>query len=266
MINYTLVEEKLNEEAKKILLFIKEDYYKYMSIKNKSVIDNLIETGKIVEVNQGISHFNDNTLAHGGRTLNDGKIHFYPDVRSFFNTQEAIEKCKKILLHECFHYFIQPDEAELKNDLEKEMASFFVEGLVEKESRKFYENHKEEIDFEKANYGYNINFVNAIQEDLGASNYEIIFSENDYIKNIGKYSSIYRKVLKQKERNLELVAQISKKFPIDMQRRISQKMKNVITKDGNAEEVKEKLKTFEFISKNDIEKLDNLSEEELELE
>ena len=262
MINHSLVEEKLNEEAKKILLLIKEDYYSYMSIKNKSVIDNLIEIGKIVVVNEGISHFNDNTLAHGGRSLRDGKIHFYPDVRGF-DTQEAVEKCKKILLHECFHYFIQPNEKELEDDLEKEMASFFVEGLVEKESRKFYENHKEQICFEKANYGYNINFVNEIQDKLEASSYEIIFSENDYIKNIGKYSSIYRKILKQKERNFEIATEITKRFPTNIKRKILNKMKNMISKDGNAKEVKEKLKIFEFIPIKSIEKLDEDNDREL---
>lgn len=265
MINHSLVEEKLNEEAKKILLLIKKDYYNHMSLKMKQELDDLINTEKVVIVNKGLSHFNDNTLAHGGRSLKDGKIHFYPDVRGF-NTNEAIDKCKKIVLHECLHYFIQPNESELKTELEKEMASFFVEGLVEKESRKFYENHKDEIEFEKANYGYNINFVNEIQNDIGASDYEIVFSEEDYIKNIGKYSSKYKKIVRQKEINLELATEISKKFPKDMRRRVSGKMKNVILKDGNAVEVKEKLKTFEFISEKDIEKLDKISEEELELE
>ena len=265
MINHSLVEEKLNEEAKKILLLIKNDYYDNMSLKMKQVLDDLIDSRKIVIVNKGRSHFNDNTLAHGGRTLKDGKIHFYPDARGF-NTQEAIDKCKKIVLHECFHYFIQPNELELKTELEKEMASFFVEGLVEKESRKFYENHKEEIEFEKANYGYNINFVNEIQNDIGASDYKVVFSEEDYIKDIGKYSTIYRKIQKQKEINLKQITEISKKFPEDMQRRVSQKMKNTIVREGNAIEVKEKLKTFEFISEKDIEKLDKINEEEIELE
>ena len=138
------------------------------------------------------------------------------------------------------------------------MASLFVEGLVEKETRKFYENHKEKIEFEKANYGYNINFVNAIQDSLGASNYDIIFSEDDYIKNIGIYSSVYRKILKQKERNFELVTEIVKKFPIDVQRIMSEKMKNTILKDGNAVVVKEKLKTLDIISNETIEQLDTM--------
>ena len=167
MIDYKSVQEKLNEEAKKILLLIKKDYYSYMSDEKKQILDELID-GQIVIVNQGTSHFNDNTLAHGGRALNDGKIHFYPDVRNF-TTEEAIEVCKGILPHECFHYFIQPDKLRYGSELEKEMSSFYTEGLVEKEARVFFERHQDEIDFEKANYGYNINFVNTIQGRLYSS-------------------------------------------------------------------------------------------------
>ena len=78
--------------------------------------------------------------------------------------------------------------------------------------------------------------------------------------------TIYRKIQKQKEINLKQITEISKKIPEDMQRRVSQKMKNTIVREGNAIEVKEKLKTFEFISEKDIEKLDKINEEEIELE
>ena len=92
MFEYELLEKQLNEDVKKILLLIKQDYYDTFSDKKKELIDNLIEYDKVVIVNQGISHFNDNTLAHGGRALGDGKIHFYPDARKFKSLQEAFVK------------------------------------------------------------------------------------------------------------------------------------------------------------------------------
>ncbi len=51
----------------------------------------------------------------------------------------------------------------LEDNLEKEMASFYTEGLVEREARKFSEKYGSAVPFEKANYGYNINFVNRIK-------------------------------------------------------------------------------------------------------
>lgn len=203
MKDYNYIETKLNEEANKIVVLIKGDYYKYMSLEKKQLIDNLIKSKKIVIVNQGPSHFKDNTLAHSGRALNDGKIHFYPDVRNFKTMDEIIENCKQILPHECFHYFIQPDKINFENKLEKEMANFYTEGLVEKETRKFCERHKDNVAFKKANYGYNINFVNAIQEKLQATDYNIIFSENDYLKNIGQYTYEYKIILENKKEALK---------------------------------------------------------------
>ncbi len=262
MIEYSLVEKNLNEAAKKIILLIKKDYYCYMSPKKKQILENLIINGQIVIVNQGVSHFNDNTLAHGGRSLDDGKIHFYPDVRGF-DTKEAIEICKKILPHEVFHYFIQPDGFKIDDELEKEMASFYTEGLVEKETRKFCKQHKGEVEFEKANYGYNINFVNMIQDRLCASGYEIIFSESDYIRDIARYISEYKATLEQKKQNLNVIEEIAKSFPIDMQSKVSRRMKTIVLQDGNALAVKAKLRDFKFVPNRNIEQLDVSNEKEL---
>ena len=262
MINYYLLEESLNKEAKNILILIKADYYDCMSSKKQKVIDSLLEDDKIVLVNQGISIFNDKTLAHGGKTLGDGKIHFYPDTRKFVSDEEMEEKCKRILPHEIFHYFIQPDSLELNTDKEREMASFYTEGLVEREARKFCENHPEII-FEKANYGYNINFVNTIQNLLGADSYDIIFSENDYIRNIEKHADVYNRVIRSKKHMLELVHEISKDFPENLQRRFFEKARTMVLQDGNANAVKEKLKSMEFVSKRSLEKIEESDELEL---
>ena len=263
MIEYEKVEQILNQQAKIILKLIKNDYYSFMSFEKKRILDELINCDQIVIINKGISHFNDNTLAHGGRALKDGKIHFYPDVRNF-NTDEAIETCIKILPHECFHYFIQPDNIKLENRLEKEMANFYTEGLVERETRRFSKKHKGEISCSKANYGYNINFVNMIEKRLNASSYEVIFSEDEYVKNIGNYISEYRKILKEKEHNLKVIEDISKYFPMDTQRKALNRMRSIILQDGNAKAVKEKLKTFKFVPIENIQQLDEIEESLLE--
>ena len=153
------------------------------------------------------------------------------------------------------HYF--------HDELEKEMASFYTEGLVEKETRKFCKQHKGEVEFEKANYGYNINFVNMIQDRLCASGYEIIFSESDYIRDIARYISEYKATLEQKKQNLNVIEEIAKSFPIDMQSKVSRRMKTIVLQDGNALAVKAKLRDFKFVPNRNIEQLDVSNEKEL---
>ena len=254
MINYKIIQDKLNFEGKRILLLIREDYYKYMNEEKKLLIDRLIASD-IVVVNQGQSIFKDNTLAHGGRALRDEKIHFYPDVRNFKSDEEIIDKCKKILLHECFHYLLQPDKVKCDNTLGKEMLHYYTEGLVEKESRKFYEKHKDEIDFEKANYGFNINFVNLIQNRLEVGSNEIIFGEENYLKSILNFVSEYRKNEKNQNNLLNSIKEISKEFPENMQIKVYNKMRTLILQNGNADIVQQKLKCFNFIKKESIERL-----------
>ena len=255
MIDYKLIEEKLNFEAKKILLLIREDYYEYMNDEKKELIDSLIESN-VVLVNQGQSIFKDNTLAHGGRALKDGKTHFYPDVRNSEDNEETINKCKKILLHECFHYFLQPDKNGNRiNELETEMLHYYTEGLVEKESRIFYERHKDTIEFEEANYGFNINFVNMIQNRLNVGSNEVIFGDDNYLTNILDFTSDYYKCEKRKNELLEIVKEISQQFPKDMQSKVYNRMKTLILQNGNVDIVFEKLQEFDFIKKSSIKRL-----------
>ena len=253
MFEYELLEKQLNEDVKKILLLIKQDFYDTFSDKKKELIDNLIECDKVVIVNQGISHFNDNTLAHGGRALKDGKIHFYPDARSFESFQDALDTCKKILPHECFHYFLQPDAIEFTNKHVKEMAHFYTEGLVEKETRIFCEKHKDTISFEKANYGFNINFVNMIQDKLRASSYQDIFSETDYLRDIGAFRNIYEHLLKTKKSLISAIPEMIKDLPTAFQKKVSNKVKTIILQDGNADSAVEKLDSFRLSLTNEIE-------------
>ena len=259
MFEYELLEKELNEEVKKILLLIKQDYYDTFSNNKKKLIDNLIECDKVVIVNQGICHFNDNTLAHGGRALRDGNIHFYPDARKFKSSQEAFDKCKKLLIHECFHYFLQPDALEFTDEYEKEMAHFYTEGLVEKEARIFHEKHKDTIAFEKANYRFNINFVNMIQNKLGASSYQDIFSEADYLRDISAFRNTYENVLNTRKNLLDGIPEMIKDLPTNLQKRVSNKIRTTILQDGNADSAVEKLDSFRLSLTNGIE----LNEQEL---
>lgn len=254
MVDYKWIEESLNREANKILLQIKEDYYNKMSNQKKITLDELIKNNLVVIVNRGTNRLN--TFAHGGRTLKDGKIHFYPDIRKFKSNEEIVEGATKILPHECFHYFIQPNFQPFSDTLENEMASFYTEGLVEKETRKFCKRHKEQFDFEEANYGFNINFVNRIQSRLDATNYEVVFSESQYLRNIGIYTYEYKEIIKNREYLLRIVSEIAKEFPDDMQERARIKMETMILQEGNANSVKEKLKSFQFITSESIEKLE----------
>ena len=262
MIDHKSLEEKLNNEAKHILTLIKSDYYDFMSPRKKYVLDRLLESDDIVVVNQGKCSFDETIIAHGGRALKDGKIHFYPDCRKFSSDSELIDKCMSLLPHEIFHYFLQPDRIKFEKDSDRELARFYTEGLVEREARKFCENHPEII-FEKANYGYNINFVNTIQNLLGADSYDIIFSENDYIRNIEKHADVYNRVIRSKKHMLELVHEISKDFPENLQRRFFEKARTMVLQDGNANAVKEKLKSMEFVSKRSLERIEESDELEL---
>lgn len=238
------LEESLNNEAEKILLIIKEDYFENMSERKKEVMKSLLNEDKVVLVNKGTSIFKDNTLAHGGRVLKDGKIHFYPDTRDFASEQEKKKKCLRILPHEIFHFFLQPDAVELDSEREIEMARFYTEGLVERETRRFCENHPE-IAFEKANYGFNINFVNKIQGSLGAINNDVIFSENDYLKSIGNYTNEYNNNLKNRNHLLYVVKDISIQFPKELRQKFYNRARTMLLQDGNAKSIIEKLKTID---------------------
>ena len=255
-VDYDLLERQLNEEVNKILVLIKEDYYDNMSDTKKEVLENLLRSDKVVIVNKGVSKFNDNTLAHGGRTLRDGKIHFYPDVREFDSNEGMIEKCRRLLPHECFHYFIQPDELEFNSEFEIEMARFYTEGLIEREARRFFQRHNESIPFEKANYGFNIKFANMLQSTLGLSDKQTLFTEDGYLRNIGMCTNAYETILKRKNNLLDAISQIAKEFLIDLQRKVFNKMRTMLLQDGDANAIKENLKTFAFISTESVERLD----------
>ena len=258
---HTELEKKLNLEAKNILELIKNDYYDIMSDKKKDKLDELLKSDKIIIVNEGISLFNDNTLAHGGRTLGDGKIHFYPDTRDAKSDDEMFELCRKILPHEIFHYF-QPDEIIYKNEEESKIASFYYEGLVEKQTRKFCENHPE-IPYEKANYGYNISFTDTVNFILGLNKDETIFKNDKQIKDIDKYANLYYQINKEKDDVIEILNEICNELPITFRQRIFERAKTIILQDGDTKTVCKKLRDIKLVSDKNINRLEENDELEL---
>lgn len=257
MFNYKLVEQLLNEKVKKILELIREDYYDNMGNEKKKVLESLMQSDRMVVVNQGISIFKDKTLAHGGRTLKDGKIHFYPDVREFKSDEEMVQVCEKLLPHECFHYFIQPDDLEFDSEEERKIANYYTEGLVEREARKFHQKHQDVIAFEEANYGFNISFANMVQMKLGLSNAQATFSESAYLRDIKRVTSAYEVIRKRKEYFLDVIRQIANEFPRELQNKAFERMKTMLLQSGNVNAIKERLKSFGFISADSIAKLEN---------
>ena len=149
----------------------------------------------------------------------------------------------------------------LEDNLEKEMASFYTEGLVEREARKFSEKYGRAVPFEKANYGYNINFVNRIQNSLQATNYSTIFSESDYIKGIGRYLNEYRRILQERESDLNAIREMVGGVPINLRKRIQSKMRTIALQNGGILGLKETLEELGITLQRNIENLKQTDED-----
>ncbi len=261
MVDHESLELILNKEAKRILNQIKIDFYDKMSDKKKALINSLIESEKIIIVDNGICPLGRNILAHGGRAKGDGKIHYYPDSREFESDEDMIEECSGILAHEVFHYFIQPDAIDIDDDY-REMASYYTEGLVEKETRKFCMRHPD-IKYTHANYGHYMKFVNMVQGSLDSGSYEIIFSESDYLKNIGKYKDLYEKIMEERDFVLNFLNELMDKAANKDEWKAIRNIKVMFLRYANVEDVKENLNRLQFINKSDLAKLENINEIEL---
>ena len=146
-----------------------------------------------------------------------------------------------------------------ENKTEKEMVVFYTEGLVEREARRFKQKHGTTISFEKANYGYNINFVNKIQNSLQAT-HSTIFSERDYIKGIGKYFNEYRRILQDRERDLNEINKMVQEVPISLRKSVQHRMRTIALQNGGILGMKEKLKELGITLKRNIEEPDESRE------
>ena len=232
-LDYSLLEKKLNIEALTILHLIKKDYYKVMSERKKKTLDGLtnalINNKKIVIVNRGTNK--DKVIAHSGGTLKDGKVHFYPDLRMFRTNEELLKKCKSILPHELFHFFLLPHRFVAEEEKIKEMSGYYTEGLVERETRFFCLKHKE-ILYEKACYGYNINFVNSIEKSLGVNSYEMLFGEDNYLTNIGDFEKEYDAFVRYENETIKMIEDIAKEYPANLRVDFYKKVRKEALQDG----------------------------------
>lgn len=239
MYNCKQAEDILNQEAVKILKLIKNDYYAFMSQEKKNTIDTLISEGKVVIVNEGLYIDDPGIFALVSKKFKERRINFYPEARSFESFENFIQYAKGILPHECFHYFIRPNDHMDKQRVSREMVRFYKEGLVEREARRFYEAHKSEISFSKAGYGYNIDFVNMVQPKLSADTYEVIFGESDYINGINDYTKEYNELLANQEERKNLVKKELKGLP-----KIRGNLIKIIEEEGIKAPIEEKLEIF----------------------
>ncbi len=70
------------------------------------------------------------------------------------------------------------------------------------------------------------------------------------------FTNDYEAITKRKNNLLDAISQIAKAFPISLQRKALNKMRTMLLQDGNTKAIKEKLKSFEFVTPDIIERLD----------
>ncbi len=181
------IQNFLLEKTKKYLEIIKNEYDTFMSPEqirflNQLLITDCIEVdmnGKDYLRNQAneINNSPNMTsfeklqelrklsvpLAHGGRVFEDNKIHFYPSVLLSTSpnlpTNELMEKCDEVLLHELLHFFIRPERLDITNFPQlKGINNFTSEGLVDMCARDLQQKYGLFSNY-NSEYGSNVIFV-----------------------------------------------------------------------------------------------------------
>ena len=181
------IQNYLQENAKKYLTIIKNEYGTYMSPEQMQFLGQLLTTdcvkvnidGKEYLLNQA-NEINDSPnmssfekteelrklnvpLAHGGRVFEDNKIHFYPTVLLSYNprlsTDELKQKCDEVLIHELLHFFIRPESLDITNMPElKKINNFTTEGLVDMCARDIQQKYGLFPNY-NSEYGSNVIFM-----------------------------------------------------------------------------------------------------------
>ncbi len=195
--DYEEIERQLQNYGRYILTIIKNNYSVSMSEEQKDKLNQLLEQEFIV-VNKPcpedlaffskLHHVNDASQfseryipsAHGGRTKDDGKIHFYPYTKAYKDckdTKDVIKNClDNILTHEIFHYFIQPNLGNIQDPYKDDVQSFLTEGLVQKYTEDFHEKYLQSQK-PKSEYHENVKIatqlLNSLQHGLQMSGNEM---------------------------------------------------------------------------------------------
>lgn len=181
------IQNYLQENSKKYLDIIRNEYGSFMSSDQIKLLDQLLATD-CVEVNRNgkeylLNQANDINnssnmstfeklqalrklnipLAHGGRVFEDNQIHFYPSKLLAKNPNLSIDelkqKCNEVLIHELLHFFIRPEYLDITNLPElKGINSFTTEGLVDMCARDIHQKYGMFPNY-KSEYGSNVIFV-----------------------------------------------------------------------------------------------------------
>ena len=183
----TSIQNYLSKKAIDYLNIIKDEYSQFMSLPQLQFLNQLLTTN-CIEVNENGKEYLTNQeneictdptislfekvellralnipLAHGGRVFKDNHIHFYPSTLLAKNpnltTNELMEKCEEVLVHELLHFFIRPEKLDITNFPElKKINNFTNEGLVDMCARDLQKKYNLFPDY-TSDYGSNVIFV-----------------------------------------------------------------------------------------------------------
>ncbi len=213
------IQNYLQENAKKYLAIIKNEYGTFMSPEQMQFLGQLLTTdcvkvdldGKEYLSNQTNEINNDSNmttfeklqelrklnipLAHGGRVFEDNKIHFYPSVLLSKNpnlsTEELKQKCDEVLIHELLHFFIRPESLDITNMPElKGINNFTTEGLVDMCARDIQQKYGLFPNY-NSEYGSNVIFVREALSNIPS------LSERMQLVFNGSIQQIYQQTLTQ---------------------------------------------------------------------
>ena len=181
------IQNYLQENAKKYLTIIKNEYGAFMSLEQMKFLVQLLTTDCVkVDINGNEYLLNQTNeinnspnmtpsekqqelrklnipLAHGGRVFGDNKIHFYPTILLSKNpnlsTDELKQKCDEVLIHELLHFFIRPQSLDITNMPKlKGINNFTTEGLVDMYARDIQQKYGLFPNY-NSEYGSNVIFV-----------------------------------------------------------------------------------------------------------
>lgn len=253
---YSLI---FNENQKKLLnsLLDKENNFVVVETDEKNFFDNKIKDGELsvndvkkyyeYSKNKYLSNeekeeFNKISppIAHGGRTFNDDKIHFYPFVKKNNNLDLLIG----ILIHEIFHYFIRPKKISETLELSS-FNEFLTEGLVDMYTRDFLKKYPEYSSNYTSNYSKNTIFVRELLDSKKDKDYCVF--NNSTAELIDFNEEVIRQYNDLKNNNnsfIQLIDKISRNINEKQQSEIKHSILNYLANCSSTEEINRDLLNF----------------------
>lgn len=142
-------------------------------------------------------------LAHGGKVFKDQKIHFYPFI---LKEQSDLEKkCEGILIHELFHFFINPKYMNVSNnETLSNMNSYVIEGLVDMCTRDLMRKNNILHEY-TSDYGSNVIFIRTFLQNIPSyeERMSLVFQGNiqKIIERTSNKEEFYQKFMDAKNKN-----------------------------------------------------------------